>query len=553
MTNIDAREYDVIVVSAGPVGLTLAIDLGRRVIRCLLLERRATTAPWPKMDRSNARTMELYRRIGIADRVRALGYPPDIPMDVFIVTRLCDPPLAILPYPSVAEARAQIGACRDGSLPLEPYQLVSQNDLEPLLKEIAEATPNVTVRYGHEVVGFVRGETDVVATARVLDGSQEQVRGKYLVGCDGGASMVRKKLGIKLEGRGRIRAACQVIFKSKDLFGKIPIGKGRHYNFAHPLVETLVVQGSRTEFTLHTELPPDTDFESVIRDVVGFSCEIDIRYVVPWHHNLLVAERYRDRRVFLAGDAVHLVIPAGGLGMNTGVGDAFDLAWKMAATIKGWGEPGLLDAYEQERRPIGLRNRDASGWASESVPIWRRLITPNIRGNTFEGAALRATIAASASVNHRRMHDMRGVELGYSYAGSPILSEEAGNTAEWDTCVYTPHTRPGVRLPHMWLHDGRALQDLLDDWYTLLDLSGRCDTESLEAAFGKLGVPLSVIRLDEPHIRKVYNCTALLLRPDSHIAWRGDNAPYDSEALAARTSGWGQADESRTGMAHERV
>jgi 2-polyprenyl-6-methoxyphenol hydroxylase-like FAD-dependent oxidoreductase len=541
MSNIDAREYDVIVVGAGPVGLTLAIELGRRGIRCLLLERRATTAPWPKMDRSNARTMELYRRIGIADRVRALGYPPDVPMDVFIVTRLCDSPLAVLPYPSVAEARAQIAACRDGSLPLEPYQLVSQNDLAPLLKEIAEATPNVTVQYGHEVVDFVRDEANVVVTGRVPDGSQEQVRGKYLVGCDGGASTVRKKLGIKLEGRGRIRSACQVIFKSKDLFGKIPIGKGRHYNFAHPLVETLVVQGSRTEFTLHTELPTDTDFESVIRDVVGFSCEIDICYVVPWHHNLLVAERYRDRRVFLAGDAVHLVIPAGGLGMNTGVGDAFDLAWKMAATINGWGGPGLLDAYEQERRPIGLRNRDASGWASASVPIWRQLISPKIRDNTFEGAELRATIAASASVNHRRMHDMRGVELGYSYAGSPLIADEAGNTAEWDTCVYTPHTRPGVRLPHMWLHDGRALRDLLGDWYTLLDLSGRCKTRSLEAAFGKLGIPLQVIRLDEPHIRKVYNCTALLLRPDLHIAWRGDNAPDDAEVLAARASGWEQA------------
>jgi FAD binding domain-containing protein len=164
-----------------------------------------------------------------------------------------------------------------------------------------------------------------------------------------GPARFAKSLVIKLEGRGRIRAACQVIFKSKDLFGKTTIGKGRHYNFAH----TLVVQGSGTEFALHTELPPDTDFECVIRDVVGFSCEIDIRYMVPWHHNLLVAERSRDRRVFLAGDAVHLVIPAGGLGMNTGVGVAFDLAWKMAATINGWGGPCLLDAYEQERRPIG--------------------------------------------------------------------------------------------------------------------------------------------------------------------------------------------------------
>jgi 2-polyprenyl-6-methoxyphenol hydroxylase-like FAD-dependent oxidoreductase len=149
-----AEEYNVIVVGAGPVGLTLAIDLGRRGVPCLLIERNPTTAPWPKMDRSNSRTMEFYRRIGIADRVRALGYPPNVPMDVFIVTRLSDPPLAVLPYPSVADARAQIEACRDGSLPLEPYQLVSQNDLEPLLKEVAESTPNVTVRYGCELVEF---------------------------------------------------------------------------------------------------------------------------------------------------------------------------------------------------------------------------------------------------------------------------------------------------------------------------------------------------------------------------------------------------------------
>jgi hypothetical protein len=264
--------------------------------------------------------------------------------------------------------------------------------------------------------------------------------------------------------------------------------------------------------------------------------------VIPWHYNLLVAERYRDRRVFLAGDAVHLVIPAGGLGMNTGVGDAFDLAWKMAATIKGCGGPSLLDGYEGERRPIGLRNRDASGWASESVPIWRQLIAPNVRDSTFEGAALRATIAASASVNHRRMHEMRGVELGYSYAGSPLIAEEAGNIAEWDTYVYTPHTRPGIRLPHVWLNDGRALQDLLGDWFTLLDLAGQCKTEALEAGFSKLGVPLNVIRLDEPHVRKIYNCTVLLLRPDLHIAWRGDNAPDDAEGLAARVSGWLQAD-----------
>jgi 2-polyprenyl-6-methoxyphenol hydroxylase-like FAD-dependent oxidoreductase len=529
--------YDVIVVGAGPVGLTLAIDLGRRGVRCLLIERNLTTAPWPKMDRSNSRTMEFYRRIGIADRVRALGYPPSVPMDVFIVTRLCDPPLAILPYPSVEHARAQTAACRDGSLPLEPYQLVSQNDLEPLLKEVAESTPNVTVRYGCELVDFFQNNTGIEARVRLNGGTAELLRGDYLVGCDGGQSIVRKQLGIKLEGQGRIRPACQVIFKSDDLFEKIPIGKGRHYNFAHPDVETLVVQGSRTEFTLHTSLPPETDFDTVIREVVGFSCEIDVRYVVPWHYNLLVADRYRDRRVFLAGDAVHLVIPAGGLGMNTGVGDAFDLSWKLAGTINGWGGPYLLDSYERERRLVGLRNRDASGWASASVPIWRKLITPHVRDDTLEGAAVRSAIATSAIVNHSRMHDMRGVELGYSYAGSPLIVEEAGNVAEWDTIIYTPDTRPGVRIPHMWLKDGRALHDMLGDDFTLLDLAGNAEIGPLEMAFRELGAPLRVVCLDEPELRIVYGFKIFLLRPDLHVAWRGDASPPDPIGLALRVTG----------------
>jgi 2-polyprenyl-6-methoxyphenol hydroxylase-like FAD-dependent oxidoreductase len=536
MTSVNGA-YDVIVVGAGPVGLTLAIDLGRRGVRCLLIERNATTAPWPKMDRSNSRTMEFYRRIGIVDRVRALGYPPSVPMDVLIVTRLCDPPLAILPYPSVAQARAQIAACRDGSLPLEPYQLVSQNDLEPLLKEVAEATPNVTVRYGCELVDVSQNNTAVEARVRLADGTEGLPSSKYLVGCDGGHSLVRRQLGIKLEGQGRIRPACQVIFKSNDLFEKISIGQGRHYNFAYPDVETLVVQGSRTEFTLHTSLPPASDFERVIREVVGFACDIDIRYVVPWHHNLLVANRYRDRRIFLAGDAVHLVIPAGGLGMNTGIGDAFDLSWKLAGVVNEWGGPRLLESYERERRPVGLRNRDASGWASASVPIWRKLIAPNVGDDTPEGAAVRAAIAASATVNHRRMHDMRGIELGYSYAGSSLIAEEAGNVAEWDTIIYTPDTRPGVRIPHMWLKNGHALHDVLGDDFTLLDLVGNIETGPLEMAFRELGAPLRIVRLVEPELRSVYGFSVFLLRPDIHIAWRGDASPPDPIGLALRVTG----------------
>jgi 2-polyprenyl-6-methoxyphenol hydroxylase-like FAD-dependent oxidoreductase len=533
-------DAEVIVAGAGPVGLTLAIDLGRRGVRCTLIERNPTTAPYPKMDRSNARTMEFYRRIGIADRVRALGYPAENSMNVYLCRRLSDPPIAVLEYPSVGERRQQIAESEDGRWLLEPYQLVSQNKLEPLLKEVAEATPNVTVRYGCELMDLQQDGDGVAVSARTVDGSDETLRAAYLVGCDGGSSRVRKKLGIKLDGRGRIRDLVQIIFKSDELYRRIRTGHGRHYNFVDAQGSTIIAQGCRTEFTLHSSLPPDTDFRPIIEDLIGFPCPYEILQVIPWRHNLLIADHYRDRRVFLAGDAIHLVIPSGGLGMNTGVGDAFDLAWKLAGTIQGWGGPGLLDGYENERRPVGVRNVEAAGWAAAGVPIWRSQLKPEtINDDTPEGAAHRQEISALFDVGHRRMHGMVGVEAGYSYAGSPLIADEPGNTAEWEVSRYVPKAMPGARIPHMWLRDGSALQDRLGDNYTLLDLTGDCDASALVAAFKQHGAPIEVLRLDEKRVREVYGASVFLLRPDLHIVWRGDGPPEDPAALAALATGWG--------------
>jgi hypothetical protein len=363
---------------------------------------------------------------------------------------------------------------------------------------------------------------------------------------------VRKKAAIRLEGQGRIRALVQVIFRSDELYAKIVTGKGRHYNFIDANASTLIAQGCRTEFTLHTSLPADTDFRPVIQDLIGFPCKFEITHIVPWHHNLLLAERYRDRRVFLAGDAVHLVIPSGGLGMNTGVGDAFDLAWKLAGAIHGWGGPALLDGYERERRPIGRRNVDAAGWAAAGVPIWRALVRPEAHDDTPAGAEVRARLAAVFDVEHRRMHGMVGVEAGYSYAGSPLIADEP--VAEWETSRYEPKALPGARIPHMWLSDGQALQDILGDDYTLLELKGDADTAALEAAFRARGAPLSVIRRDEPRVRGVYGASVFLLRPDLHIVWRGDGAPADAAGLAAIATGWvgdGNRMSDRADRAHE--
>ncbi|MGE3143387.1 MAG: FAD-dependent monooxygenase, partial [Hyphomonadaceae bacterium] len=501
-----------------------------------ILERNPTTGPWPKMDRTNARSMEMFRRIGLADRIREIGYPADNPMDIFLLTRMSEPAIEILKFGSVAERRAEVEACTDGSLPLEPYQLVSQNWVEPLLKEVAEAEPNVTVRYAHPVTGFTQDAQGVDVRVTFENGEEKSFRGAYLVGCDGGASVIRKQLGVKLEGRGRIREQTQVIFYSNDLYERIVAGKGRHYTFVNGF--GFVAQGDRKEFTMHTPQPADTDFMPVLRDLIGFDCDITIRHITRWWHNLLLAERYGEGRVFMAGDSIHLVIPTGGLGMNSGIGDAFDLSWKLAAMVKGWGGPALLPSYEQERRPVGRHNVECSGWAADGVPIWANKVRPEIYDDTPAGRAHREEIAALFRVHHGRMHGMRGAEFGYSYAGSPIIAEEPGNEPVWDTNIYTPHARPGVRVPHMWLKDRRALQDVLGFGYTLLDLKGDCDAAALESEFAAIAAPLEVLRLDEPHVREVFGRSVLLLRPDLHIAWSGHAPIPNAAALARQATGY---------------
>ncbi len=539
------NDFDVVVAGAGPVGLVLAIDLGRRGVRTLLLEKDTAPAPYPKMDRSNARTMELFRRLGLAERVRALGYPAHASMDVFIVTRLADEPLLRLRYATVAEHRAAIAACSDASEPLEPYQLVSQNDLTPMLKAVAEATPNVTVRFGCALVGFAQDPDGVDVRIDGPDGARAVSRATYLVGCDGATSLVRKTLGIELQGRGSLRSLRQVTFRSETLYDLLPHGQGRHYYFADDGGGAIVVQGSRKEFTMNVALLADADLEQAIRDRVGFDFEFSITATTSWKHHLLLAERYGDGRVFLAGDAAHLMIPTGGLGMNTGVGDAIDLAWKLAGTVQGWGGAGLLRSYETERRKVGARNVEAAGWAAAGVKMWRSLWQPCVADDTPEGAAVRLQIARAADRYHRRVHEMIGVELGYSYAGSPLIATEPGDVDVWDTTTYTPHTRPGVRVPHIWLKDGRALQDVLGMGYTLLDLSRTLDSRAVaevRSYFGRIGVPFDVLQLDEPHVREVFGCALLLLRPDLHIFWRGEKLPQRVDALALAAAGHAPAE-----------
>jgi 2-polyprenyl-6-methoxyphenol hydroxylase-like FAD-dependent oxidoreductase len=531
-------DTQVLIVGAGPVGLTLAVALGRRGVRCILVEQKEAPQFLPKMERCNARTMEIYRRLGIVEKVRAAGLPRDVPMDVFIVTSLVEPPLLHLPYPSVAQAQAEIAACKDMSMPREPNQLISQYTLEPLLKSVAETIPAVDLRYACEFVSFEQDANGVRAKVKRV-GKDEAISADYLVGCDGGGSTVRRQLGIKLQGEANIMQLRQALYRCDDLFARIPIGKGRHYHVADDRATFLIVQDSTRHFTLHSVVESDADMATMFERTVAMSVSYEMLYVGQWKQNLLLADSYGRARVFLAGDAVHLVIPTGGLGMNSGVGDAYDLSWKLAATLQGWGGPGLLAAYEAERRPVGARNVAASRRAARGRRKWRAAWKPEIRDATPAGQAARAHLAAIADVEQRKSNEMIGAELGYRYDGSALIAAEEGEPPEDDIMAYRPTTWPGARLPHLWLEGGTALHDLIGDGYTLLRLGGAAhDAAPLVSAFAALGAPFAVLDVAEERVRDLYDYDLLLLRPDLHIAWRGNGMPGDAAALAARVTGY---------------
>ena len=539
-------DTQVLIVGGGPTGLTLAIDLGKRGVRCTLIEQKPQPAFLPKMERINARSMEIYRRLGLNQKIRAAGLRPDVPMDVYIMLALNEPPLLHLSYPSVAQAQQAVRANNDGTMPLEPYQLISQYTLEPLLKSVAETIPAIDVRFGCEFLSFAQDGNSVTAQVKTSANKTEAIRAQYMVGCDGGASLVRKELGIELSGEGNLLGLRQALFKCDELFDRLPLlnghgpkspGRGRHYHVADNKSTFLIMQDSTKHWTLHSVVDSDEEMKAQFERTIGVPVKYEMLSCAPWRQNLLLADRYGKGRVFIAGDAAHLVIPTGGLGMNSGVGDATDLAWKLAATFAGWGGPGLLQSYEPERRQIGDRNVGASRYATLGRRKWRGMWRPDIREDTPAGAETRRKLTAMADLEQRKSNEMIGAEVGYRYVDSPIICNIPGGP-EHLFREYHPTTWPGARLPHVWLDDGTPLQDKIPDGYTILKLAGaKADASDLARAIAARGAPVKVLDVPDRVARDVYGYDLLLIRPDMHVVWRGNAAPEDAGKVAAIATG----------------
>lgn len=524
----------VLIAGGGPIGLALAADLGRRGIATLLVEERDDKLAPPKMLEVSVRTMEFCRQLGIADKVRHWGFPPDLPLDSVFVTDLQGYELGRVRTPA-------LGTRDDSEFSPERGRPCPQTWFDPILQQHARSFPQVMLRYNVRLETFTQDTEGVTATLRDRDGRAETVRARYLVGCDGFDSTVRNLLGIAIRGEPHIDWSMTIYLRIPEL----PSRHGLNYRYVFVGPEgtwsfLTLVNGKdlwRLQIVDIDEARlQSVDIPTLVRRCMGRDARYAVEHKDLWVRKRTVADRFSDGRVLLAGDAAHAHPPNGGLGMNTGIQDAFDLGWKLAAMIGGWGGEGLLESYDTERRPASARA------AEVSLQNYRRLISAEQRAEIYsptpDGEAARRAIGERLVEENEKSWHPVGVHLGYIYQPSPIVVPDATPQPPDDTFGYRPTAFPGARAPHVWLERGRSTLDLFGEGFVLLKFAER-STATIERAAAGRGVPLKVERIDHAQAAALYECALVLVRPDGHVCWRGDVAPPDATALIDTVRGAG--------------
>jgi len=511
----------LLIVGAGPVGLALAGDLASRGHAVTIIERSDGTIEQPRMDMVGVRTMEFCRRWGIVPAVESSPYNRDLAQDNVYVTGLTGYELSRESFPSMR-------ASRPPEQSPQKRERCPQDMFDPILRDWVRTFPAVDIRYRRELVGFAEHSNGVVA--RVLDRDSEQtseIETPFLIGCDGAASLVAKSVGGTMEGTGVLSYTTNIIFRAPQLMSLHDKGEAYRFIILGPegMWSTIVAINGYDRWRMSiTRTPPEgftrTQIEAAIRRAVGIDFAFEILSVTSWTRRELVAASYGAGRVFIAGDAAHVMSPTGGFGMNTGIGDAVDLSWKLDAVLRGWGGPALLDSYSIERPPVAVRN------GRESSANLARMLSPEpnpvIADDTPAGAAYRAELGPRYAEAMSHEWYTLGIHLGYRYDDSPICWPDGTAAPPMEVANYVQEARPGARAPHVWLSDGRSTLDLFGDGFVLLRFAPDANAEPIAAALRERGVPVRVIDLsNEAGAVKAYAAELVLVRPDGHVAWRG--------------------------------
>lgn len=547
-------QASVAIVGGGPVGLMLALFLDDYGVRSVLFNTDETTRWHPKGGTEGARAMEHFRRLGFSHKIRELGLPPDHPTDVAYFTRFGGHELARFSMPSRTQVLRRVAECPKTDQVPEPVHRANQMEVDRFLFDHAKTRPNIEVRFGWHVKDLEQSDDSVSLIAEnVADGRSESWQADYLVGCDGGRSTVRERLGITYGGQAGIEQnylggrMFSTYVRSPALFDEFLSQRPAWMYWAvNPEIRSTVFSlNGYDEFLLRTrarspdEPPEDAAVADILRRCVGAEVEMEIIAHSPWTAGMaLVAERFAERRVFLAGDAAHLFTPTGGFGMNTGIDGVSNLSWKLAAVLQGWGGRELLASYEAERMPIAHRNTEAARRLTKN--IGETDVDACIEDDTAEGDAARSAAGEMLS-GFREQFASIGVQLGGRYDGSPLIVEDGAPPADHAE-RYSPTSVPGGRAPHFWLDNRRArgssLYDRLGSGFTLLRLGPHApDAAELVSTAARRKFPLKVLDVRDPEAREMYECDLALVRPDQYVAWRGNKDPANADALLSKVIG----------------
>jgi len=534
---------DVVVVGAGPVGLTLAMDLAWRGVDVVVLESRAPgEPPSVKSNHVSARSMEIFRRLGVAQKVRNAGLPADYPNDVVYRTAFLGREITRIKIP----CRAERYTAKDGPdtwwpTP-EPPHRINQIYLEPVLSAHLSAMPGARIFNGTSLVDFTQNAEGATAFA-TADSKEIEISCKYLIGCDGGRSLVRRKIGATLSGDVALQHVQSSYIRAPKLLGMLleqggtPAWGSFALN-ARQSGNVYAIDGKQN-WLVHVYLKPGiTDFETIDRDAairtvlgVNKDFEYELLSKEDWVGRRLIVDKVRDDKVFICGDACHLWVPYAGYGMNAGIADAANLAWLLAARLEGWGAEGILAAHVAERLPITDQVSHFAMDHAHAMAKARQSVSDEIEADGPQADAYRAAVGQTTYDLNVQQYCCAGLNFGYFYQGSPIIVYDGEAAPPYTMGEFTPSTVPGASLPHIWLADGRSLYDAMGPYYTLLRLDPDIDVSGLTDAAAAACVPLTVLDLSSPEAAGLFSHNLILVRPDQHVAWRGDGTSPDPGRL----------------------
>lgn len=529
----------VCIVGAGPVGLTLAMDLARRGIQVVIAEtRHKGEAPNVKCNHVSARSMEIFRRLGVAQTVRAAGLPDDYPNDVVYKTRFLGDELSRIIIPNRLTRYSATNGPDCNWPTAEPPHRINQIYLEPILFQHAETFENIRILNRTQVLDYQQSEYGCEIQAIHLDHQEHiHIDADFIIGCDGGRSIVRKKMGTKLSGVGELGKVQSTCIRAPNLLKQLS---------SQPAWATFSVNPERGGnvyaidgkeiWLIHNYLNEgEDDFDAIdrdlsIRQILGVDevFEYEVLSKEDWVARRLVADQFRQGRSFICGDAAHLWVPMAGYGMNAGIADAMNLSWTLAAYLKCWAGENILDIYQIERQPITAQVSKFAMNHAIQLHKERQKVPLNIEDQDAAGQVSRDQFGQLLYDLNVRQYCCSGLNFGYFYDQSPIVIYDEELAPSYDMNAFTSSTVPGCRLPHFWLEQGQSLYDALGDDYTLLCFTADGAVESMTQTAQKLQIPLNILEIQQTPPKDLgYQHQFILVRPDQHVAWRGDQLPED--------------------------